>query len=77
MISLKSIEALISNLKERISEYPDTYEYNMGYKDALNDCLYDIKLAMDDSINQEMLETMPTEDLLHLIDEQIMIANAY
>lgn len=70
MLSLNAVEALISNLKSRIDEYPDTNDYSLGYKDALNDCLYDIRMAFDDTITQEMLETMPTEQLLDLFAEQ-------
>lgn len=70
MLNLKTVEALIGNLKSRINEYPDNNEYSIGYKDALNDCLYDIQLAFDETINQEMLETMPTEQLLDLFAKQ-------
>ena len=70
MLSLNAVEALIGNLKSKIDEYPDTNDYSLGYKDALNDCLYDIRLAFDETISQEMLETMPTEELLNLFAEQ-------
>lgn len=70
MLTLNAIESLIGNLKHRIEEYPDSNEYSTGYKDALNDCLYDIQLAFDETINQEMLETMPTKELLELFAEQ-------
>jgi len=70
MLNLNTVEALIGNLKSRIDEYPDNNEYSIGYKDALNDCLYDIRIAFDDTISQEMLETMPTEELLNLFAEQ-------
>lgn len=72
MVDLRKVEALIQNLQDRIEKYPNDSEYSTGYKDALNDCLYDIQQAFDTDIEREILECMPPEEIMELFYDQFI-----
>lgn len=65
MIYADTLTKLLSKWEGRLD---DPKKYNMSYRDAVSDCIYDLRKAIDDSFDEEIKDW----EMNHFPDDEIL-----
>ena len=70
MINLSQINSLLTQWEERKNSSVCLTAYQRAYNDGLRDCIYDLQCLTKDVLETEILDSMPSEEIQKMIDEQ-------